>query len=270
MAEPTRINNSLATLTKELIVNQPEQKNSLSALKKNSVVTSLSDEEQKIVELKYKSKQLREMTDVEVKRWSKSLLIKIHVITGWSIPVSDEMLNILEDQFIKLLQEKYSSLNPDEIEFAFRQNGTTIQDWGKSMNLQLIDSILIPYLNQRLHISESERHIAYFKKRDWSFEHDINWRGMIEEEYQRFRFGNYPRMYRGLSIFPPHFYQVLEDDGAFFPKDWYKERLDMYMKKYPKHDAGKLFYIARDRCVLQLFRVAARLRSENLYVKSND
>jgi len=81
------------------------------------------------------------------------------VITGWTIPNSPELLNILVDQFVKTLSEKYPLLNPDEIEYAFRQHGTAIEDWGKAMNLNLIDSVLTPYINLRFRISEDERRI---------------------------------------------------------------------------------------------------------------
>lgn len=89
----------------------------------------------------------------------KALLSKIHVITGWTIPNSPELLNILVDQFVKTLVEKYPSLNTDEMEYAFRQHGTSIEDWGKAMNLNLIDSVLTPYINHRFRISEDERRI---------------------------------------------------------------------------------------------------------------
>lgn len=91
--------------------------------------------------------------------YGKALLSKIHVITGWTIPNSPELVNILVDQFVKNLIEKYPQLNPDEIEYAFRQKGTTIEDWGKAMNLNLLDSVLIPYVNERFRISEDERRI---------------------------------------------------------------------------------------------------------------
>jgi uncharacterized protein (DUF433 family) len=46
--------------------------------------------------------------------------MKIHVITGWVIPVTSELYTILKDQFQKKITEDYGELNPDEIEFAFR------------------------------------------------------------------------------------------------------------------------------------------------------
>lgn len=88
------------------------------------------------------------------------MLTKIHVITGWTIPESKELTVILTDQFNKTLVEKYPDLNTEEIEYAFRHYGTQIQDWGKAMNLNLIDSVLQPYLHERFLISEDERKLT--------------------------------------------------------------------------------------------------------------
>jgi hypothetical protein len=87
--------------------------------------------------------------------WVDALLLKIHAITGWTIP-EKKILTILVDQFRKKILESYPTCNPDEIEYAFRQSGTTVKDWGKSMNLSLIDEVMIPYLAKRFEISKVE------------------------------------------------------------------------------------------------------------------
>ena len=83
------------------------------------------------------------------------ILIKIHVITGWHFPQEPEFQKILKDQFIKKLLESYPLVNASEIEFAFRNN-TSVKDWGKNMNLSLIDEVLLPYLTQRSDASKLE------------------------------------------------------------------------------------------------------------------
>lgn len=99
------------------------------------------------------------MSEADVNKWAKALLIKIHVITGWVIPESAEFLNILIDQFQKKLVEDYPELNPDEIEYAFRSKGTVVEDWGKAMNLNLLDKVLIPYRNERFLLSRMEEQV---------------------------------------------------------------------------------------------------------------
>lgn len=131
------------------------------------------------------------MTPSEVSKWGKGLLAKIHVITGWTIPNSPELLNILTDQFQKNLIEKYGMLNPDEIEYAFRHHGTDVQDWGKAMNLNLIDSVLSPYAHKRFDISEDERLVNtkkdYVQKIFTYAELEDGQREDAERQYQMFK-----------------------------------------------------------------------------------
>ncbi len=85
----------------------------------------------------------------------KALLLKISIITGWVVP-EDEFMNILVDQFRQLLIEKYATCCPQEVEYAFRLMGTTVKDWGKQINLALIDEVMIPYMNRRAEVSKHE------------------------------------------------------------------------------------------------------------------
>lgn len=95
------------------------------------------------------------MDDLVLKNTTNLLLVKIHVITGWNFPSETEYREILRDQFRKKLLESYPNVNCDEVEFAFRKN-TSVKDWGKNMNIALIDEVLIPYLNERFEASKLE------------------------------------------------------------------------------------------------------------------
>lgn len=115
----------------------------------------LHPDESKIIELKYSGKTFGIMDDTE--RWNaaQALLVKIHAITGWSIPVSD-LMNVLIDQFQQKLTEGYKNLTVNEVEYAFRNKGNDITDWGKAMNLSLFDEVMIPYLEKRFELSRVE------------------------------------------------------------------------------------------------------------------
>lgn len=91
---------------------------------------------------------------------ARGLLLKIHAITGWKIPEDEAMIFVLQDQFQKLLLEKYFKYNFDEVEYAFRTHGTSIKDWGKSLNLSLIDEAMAPYVSARLEVSKIEEQSA--------------------------------------------------------------------------------------------------------------
>lgn len=131
------------------------------------------------------------MNAEELSLWGKSLLMKIHVITGWIIPEAD-LLTILIDQFQKKLIESYPQMNIDEVEYAFRNYGTAVKDWGKAMNLSLIDEVLVPYLVERKRLSHEleERNADPPEQVQYTDEQLFNFhRQWTEEWYQRIRRG---------------------------------------------------------------------------------
>lgn len=95
------------------------------------------------------------MSEEERGLYAYDILLKIHVIVGWTIPVS-EFMDILTSQFEQKLIESYSNVNPKEFEYAFRNRGLDIKDWGKALNLTLIDEVMLPYLETRYDLSRTE------------------------------------------------------------------------------------------------------------------
>lgn len=90
-----------------------------------------------------------------------SILLKIHAITGWTIPASKEIMGVFTDQFQKKLSENYRNLNQPEVEYAFRNRGLDIKDWGKELNLTMIDEVILPYLKERYELSLREESISF-------------------------------------------------------------------------------------------------------------
>lgn len=122
------------------------------------LISTLSTDEIKILELKYASLPFVKM-DEETRRFhAKALMAKIHVIVGWVIPDND-LRAILADQLQMKLVESYPHVNHQEVEYAFRKN-TGVQDWGKTMNLALIDEVMLPYLDKRRDISMIEERLS--------------------------------------------------------------------------------------------------------------
>lgn len=176
------------------------------------------------------------MSWAEVSAWGKSLLLKIHVITGWVIPDA-ELLTILIDQFQKKMVESYPNTNPEEIEFAFRNNGTTVKDWGKAMNLALIDEVMIPYLQERHRISLAYEEPAAGNPEQiiYTDEQLDNFKRMWTEEfYQRIRSGQVEKV-------PDYTKEILAKDGLI--KDgsgadsFFVDKLNKGAEKiYQKHE----------------------------------
>jgi hypothetical protein len=166
-----------------------------------------TDEEEEIIKHKYAAPQIRRIAE-NIQDWSMILLLKIHVITGWVIP-ENPLKNILIDQFEKKLLEDYEMLNVREIEYAFRKTGTLIKDWGKEMNLNLIDQVLAPYVDVRLTASANEerRKFSAPPQKLLSDEEIVDERrGQIEQAYQAMRKGYYPLLH-------DYFLEVLKADG---------------------------------------------------------
>lgn len=113
-----------------------------------------------LLSTKYKSKRFGELSENDVMLHANALVARISIITGWVIPDDEFYLNTLISEFVKFLTEKYHDLNPDEIAYAFRTYGTTVKDWGKSMNLSLIDEPIRKYLSVRACLSEMEERKA--------------------------------------------------------------------------------------------------------------
>lgn len=111
--------------------------------------------ESKVIELKYSAKSFGKMSGDERALAAYQLLLKIHAIRGWTIPVS-ELMDILVGEFEKKLSESYANVNEDEMMYAFRNCEMDIKDWGKALNLSLIDEVMSPYLQKRFELSKVE------------------------------------------------------------------------------------------------------------------
>lgn len=182
--------------------------------------------------LKYAAKPIGQLSLAEIKIWSEALLLKIHVITGWVIPTGN-LLNILVDQFEKKLMEDYGSLNHYEIEYAFRSKGTLIPDWGKQMNLQLLDQVLIPYMDDRYKNSlAEERQSAPPQQQIYSDDDNDNLhRQDVEMYYQRCRNGQVPHN------IPDYFKYILVKDGLMQPE----ESLSVFFVKKLGNNATNIY-----------------------------
>jgi hypothetical protein len=180
-----------------------EHTNSLATLNQTSVLTS---EQQVILRKKYASSKIGKLNEVEFIVFSKKLLLQISVITGWALPTA-EILNVLIDQFQKKLIEDYSGLNVDEIEYAFRR-ATNIEDWGKELNLNLIDKVLKPYKEERFEASKIEEQKAPIpEKRPYDPNEVLNlYRSQIEEYFQALKKGYNPIRHK-------YYEETLREDG---------------------------------------------------------
>jgi hypothetical protein len=168
----------------------------------------MEEPDRAIIEYKYKGLQFGKMNPSDQKKWAAALLLKINVITGWVL--AEDQMDVLADQFEKKLIENYGDMNPEEIEFAFRRDGTIVKDWGKPMNLALIDEVLIPYRNtrHRLSLEMEERSKEPPAPKIYTETENLEYsRQQTEEAFQRILRGN-------LNFIPkPLMKEILTLDG---------------------------------------------------------
>ena len=141
------------------------------------------------------------MSKQELVVTSKGLLIKISVITGWALP--QENLDVLIDFFSKKMLLAYPNANKDEVEYAFLIDGNSVKDWGKYLNLALIDEVLMPYFKKRFELSKVEEQIK-IKEIDNKPKEDLSDKAMsewMEEILNKFKQGDYPIDFIPLALY---------------------------------------------------------------------
>lgn len=161
-----------------------------------------------MLQVKYQSKPIGQMSAVELVQAVSTVIIKIHVITGWIIP-QKEFVDILVDQLTKKFVESYPAVNIDEIEYAFR-NDTSVKDWGKAMNLCLIDEVMVPYLDARFELSRLEEQARKPKVLQASSEEGN--REIIDEELLKTTFECY-KLIKNPFVIPESVFFYLEKTG---------------------------------------------------------
>lgn len=133
-----------------------------------------------MIELKYSGKRFGQMTPAEQSTAAKEVLLRIHVIAGWVMP-PDELMMILIDEFTKKIVESYPNVTTEEVSYAFRSESYKVKEWGKALNISLIDEVMMPYLEKRFELSRIEEQKATQKQ----IEHKPDL-AQIEKEYQEF------------------------------------------------------------------------------------
>lgn len=172
------------------------------------------------------------MTEEQIDLWGDAMMLKISVITGWALP-TDKLQTILVDQFKKKMTESYANCNPEEVEYAFRNYCCLVKDWGKQVNLSLVDEVMQSYLAKRREISlaENEKTLPPMieNKEDVS---DKAMRDWFAEIVRRVKVGEITFEYM-----PPTLYDYLDKCGEIIAS---KEEKWQYLQKSVACRAGQL------------------------------
>lgn len=144
----------------EQVVKQNQQVQNQQQPRPFSMTYALSlgwtNDEVRIWDLQYNSRPIKFFKEESLSPHIRALVFKINVVTGWAVPELEEQRRVLYDQFQKKLIEDYSSLNMDEIEYAIRSYGTKIKDWGKAINLSMVEEVLTAFIAHRAQVRRLE------------------------------------------------------------------------------------------------------------------
>lgn len=112
-----------------------------------------------IIQVKYAAKQWKAMDETERTSFVVGTLIRISTITGWRLPEDRNILAILYREMALHMNEAWGNYNPEELAYAVRHYGTEVKDWGKDLNLSLIDQVMEKYADARSLASQMEESV---------------------------------------------------------------------------------------------------------------
>lgn len=148
----------------------------------------------------------------------QALIKRIRVITGWPIPELPEDRELLYRELYLHFCEDWPTFNPEEMAYAIRSFGTEINNWGKEINLSLIDQCFAAYYNsERREASDWERQQAERVPESHRIAPAADWRPEIESQYQKFLAGK-----TRMEFLPAALLDALEKLGAIPAGIWEK------------------------------------------------
>lgn len=110
---------------------------------------NLADKELSIINASLTGQKIRDLPEQEIGATSMRLLFSISVITGWEIPNNDAYQETLTRQLYLKIKESYGSCTEEEILYAMRNYSQGVEEYGKPINLKLIDDVMVKYISEK-------------------------------------------------------------------------------------------------------------------------
>jgi len=156
-----------------------------------------------VIQVKYAEgiKRFGEEDETMLVATVQAIILRIKVITGWPIPELEEERNILYAELTKHFREAWPTLNAEEVMYAIRSYTGVVKNWGKDINLALIDEALAKYYQHRQQVSLLEEQAAVKRDAPQLPPAEADWKEMCEACYQEFLTGKY-----NLSLWPWQMY----------------------------------------------------------------
>lgn len=177
------------------------------------------------------------MSENEILIVSNGILFKISVITGWSIPNDKTYQDALVAEINFKCIEDYYDLTIEEVMYAMRNYSKHVEDYGKALNLQLIDKVIDLYRKDRMRVSLLEQSKLKEEQRIFSeAELENSERENVEICYQRFLKAiplNYPAALAPIMI----------KDGLIKDESTVVE----YFKHHAASGSKNLYYVTQEK-----------------------
>lgn len=241
----------------------------------------LSSQDQTILAVKYIQAPISRLDLLQAVGIIQGLIKRIKVIAGWNIPELKEDLEILYAELYQHFCENWPTVNAEEVAFAFRKYGSEVNNWGKDINLVLLDQIIGKYMAERREIGIIEERQSVQEDPSRLIEPVIDWVKYAEDCYQTFLSGKkfnlriwsaamYDEFVRG-NMIGAESWKRYQDAAIKWQLDYYgdKERQNMMSKdKYLEgHISAKIEAIleqqeafcetepmAKKICILEYFK----------------
>lgn len=142
---------------------------------------NMPKEMQQIAEVKYSGPRFSNIDTLDIPLVTKTLLAQICTITGWLMPENKFAQQALVKEFQCYCMEIADDMTPDEVRYAMRHYALGIKDWGKAVNLQMINEPLIEYRNARAELSEMEGKNDVSNVQQSKLSEPFDWHDTIEK-----------------------------------------------------------------------------------------
>lgn len=145
---------------------------------------------------------------------SQTILLRICASTGWKMPQNEYMANALVKEFTLYLGENCKDMAVEEIMYSIRNYGLQVQDWGKDINLQLINQPLEDYRQARIELSRLEEQKAIPEPQPETMSEPADW----SDTWERLVNGEIKGQFYNLTPWSA-IYDWLERAGKIKPKN---------------------------------------------------
>ena len=120
----------------------------------------MPEQEREVIKLKYAEKFFAALNPDELRAFAIAIIKRITIITGWITPETKDDRSLLYNELAAFLLQSWPRYNSEEVVYAIRRYGLTIKDWGRGVNLQLINEALLAYRDERQRASDLEERAA--------------------------------------------------------------------------------------------------------------